>query len=68
MYEDEFYKLLSRTWFGEWQTQLIDCVMKAGRQELGTSLVESLITSWTIWRGKKNASTLQNENCDYVES
>ena len=68
MHKGEFYELLNRIWFGGWQKQLIDRIISAGRYELGTSLIQSLLTSWMGWRGKKNAGILQNENCGYFGS
>ena len=42
--------------------------MHVGGYELGTSLIESILTVGTGWREIKNGGTLQNEDCDYFES
>ena len=58
MHKDEFRKLLSRIWFGGWQKQPIDHIISVGRYELGTSLIQSFLTTWTELRGKKNGGVL----------
>ena len=68
MRKDKFCKLLSRIWLRGKQKQPIDRIMSVRRYELRASLIESLLTSGTGWRGKKDGSILQNENCNYFES
>jgi hypothetical protein len=67
MYKEEFYKLWSRIWFGGQQKQPIDVVMGVGIYELGTSLVESLLTRRRRWGGKKDGGILQNEDRGYLK-
>jgi hypothetical protein len=39
--------------------------MSIGKYEFRTSLIESLLTRWTRWRGKKDGGILQNEDRGY---
>ena len=68
MDKEKFCQLLSRIWYRGKQKQSIDRIMSVGGYELGTSLIESILTGWTGRRGIKNGGIFQNEDCDYFES
>ena len=66
--KEKFCQILRRIWYSGKQKQPIGFIKRVGRYELETSLIESILTGWTGWRGIKNGSTFQNEDCDYFES
>ena len=58
MNKEEFCQLLSRIWHWGKQKQPIGFIMSVGGYELRISLIESILTVGTGWRGIKDGGIL----------